>query len=701
MIIVMPLAFCSIFAWSRQKKNDVVMALAKSLLWFELFVVLFANVCSIGHSLNKWTALLCWLFVIFLFTLLGGKMFPDGVRGYWKHLGRDWKMFLQKKIAALKRLGGCEKVLIAAGTALCLFLLFLALLTVPYNYDSMTYHLARIGHWIDNGSVNYYVTNIDRQLYSPVLSEYNMLFAMLLTECDVLLNLFQYLAMLLTAVFFYRIMRLLGTRRPFAIFGVFAFLTMPLTITQSITTQNDLSATLWLSVFVYLIMQFLQLENLQIGNLLKNSRQRNLLVCIGLSVGFGFLMKVSVCASMLMFMPWVLICCIRRKDKLTELLKAGGLAGLAMLFVIAETLIRTYQACGTFIANTTSGDIMVATKNVSYIIVNILKNYSLLITQHFWTALNGFVYRIAIRVGALLHVEVNNIAISFHGFDFVTYLNTGNDMYSHDRTSSAFAAYFALLAGILLVFCVIGLLLKHWKQKSKAQKEAADEQKLSYGFIVSAWLSFGFMMALLRWQPWGSRLLYPALAMMIPAGAHILDYVLRKNKKNGVIILLLSALSFVLCVAPIRYNMQVAESYLASGMTNRMNLYFTNNGRYDTYEQLKKVTEKLGATDIGVVISGDGYDYPLWKMFREEYPAARLRHILVDDTHMVAQGKQPQTPPDCILWIERGRLEVGDTLDFYGQTYICVFTAASEYAPDSVLIPYKVETGNTISTGIE
>ena len=70
MIIVMPIAFCSIYAWSRQKKNDIVMALAKSLLWFELFVVLFANVCSIGHSLNRWSALLCWMFAIILFLSL-------------------------------------------------------------------------------------------------------------------------------------------------------------------------------------------------------------------------------------------------------------------------------------------------------------------------------------------------------------------------------------------------------------------------------------------------------------------------------------------------------------------------------------------------------------------------------------------------------------------------------------------------------
>ena len=99
----MPIAFCSIYAWSRQKKNDIVMALAKSLLWFELFVVLFANVCSIGHSLNRWSALLCWMFVIILFTLLGGKLFPDGVRGYWKQLGRDLKVEITTGLEALGR----------------------------------------------------------------------------------------------------------------------------------------------------------------------------------------------------------------------------------------------------------------------------------------------------------------------------------------------------------------------------------------------------------------------------------------------------------------------------------------------------------------------------------------------------------------------------------------------------------------------
>ena len=78
---------------------------------------------------------------------------------------------------------------IFAGILLGIILLVGALFTVPYNYDSMTYHLGRIGHWIDNGSVAHYVSCIDRQIYSPVMSEYEMLHMFLLNGNDSFLNL--------------------------------------------------------------------------------------------------------------------------------------------------------------------------------------------------------------------------------------------------------------------------------------------------------------------------------------------------------------------------------------------------------------------------------------------------------------------------------------------------------------------------------
>jgi len=670
MEIIFPAAFAAILYYFYQRGEEFAGALGKTLLIFHALVVLFTNVLSIGSSLNRWTAFAAWGLTFAVFTGLGLKKY-----------GKAYFRLQQKPAVDFNRISHVERGLFAVSLVLVFVLLVGAIFTVPYNYDSMTYHLARIGRWVDHGNVNYYLTTIDRQLYSPVLSEYNMLYLFLLSGGDRWLNMYQYVNMIITAYYFYKVARMLGTDRKFSMLGVFAFLSMPLTISQSITTQNDLSAAMWYVLFLYYLLWFIKAEKLSFE---KQARKELLekLVCVGATVGFAFLMKVSVCASMVFFVPWLVVVCIRRKDKIKDLLLCAVTAGGVLVVTISETLIRTYMACGSFIASTTSGDIMVATKNVSYIIVNILKNYSLLITQHLWTWINGFIYRIAISVGALLHVEVNNVAIAFHGFDFITYLNTGDDMYSHDRTSSAFAAYFALLAGVLLVIALAILLVK----KIRSKKVQSETMQISYGFVISAWLGFGFIMALLRWQPWGSRLMYPALAVTVLAGVHILGAFCKKMKRKEWVIVPLAVLSLILCLEPLAYNMQQAKAYLAEGCESRTKFYFENNKRHSSYKQLLSRVKELGAEDVAVVISGDGYDYPLWKMFRDSYPKATLRHVLVDDTNMVLTEAETADEPDCILWIERGRLEIGQTLDYNGTTYTCVFVADSEKAPDSLLI---------------
>lgn len=735
MVLIFPAAFAAVLYAIRIKEKEPDMAFAKAILVFEACVLMITNVLSIGSHLNKWSAFAAWLIITACALFAGYRM--------------RRKLAGKRRFPALRTDSVSVRVMLVLGAMLLCVLLVGALFTVPYNYDSMTYHLARIGHWIDNGNVNYYVTNCDRQLYSPVLSEYNMLYLMLLSGGDMFCNLQQYISMLITAYYIYRTARMLGTRQIFALLGVFVFLTMPLTITQSLTTQNDLSAAMWFVLFVYFLIRFIKRETISFSG----STRREMVVlsvCLGMTVGFAFLMKVSVCASMIFFMPWVFVCCLKRKDRWKDMFLAACTALLAMAVTISETLVRTYLACGSFFADATSGDIMVATKNVSYIIVNLLKNFSLLITQHFWTALNGFVYRIAISVGALLHVEVNNVAISFHGFDFITYLNTGDDMYSHDRTPSAFAAYFALLSGVLLLVALVYRLAslmirrraervcaaaganpsaagadssaaganpsaagadsfattqaKHGEREMEEKERETGLADFSAGFVISAWLGFGFIMALLRWQPWGSRLMYPALAVTVIASVHILDAFCGRipHKAKEVIVLCLALLSFVLCIKPLDYNMKPARTYLASGCENRTKRYFTYNKRFRSYSELMGQVEQIGAKDIGVVISGDGYDYPLWKMFRDSYPQGKLRHIIVDDSAMTQQeitmhgvnfdgenamGKAKTTePPECILWIERGRLAVGDTLTYYGETYTCVYVVDSDKTPDSLLV---------------
>lgn len=78
--------------------------------------------------------------------------------------------------------------------------LVVSVAAAPNNWDSMTYHLPRVAHWQAQGSVTFYATSIDRQLWMAPLSEFAAMHLMTLSGGDVLANLVQWAALGLTAV---------------------------------------------------------------------------------------------------------------------------------------------------------------------------------------------------------------------------------------------------------------------------------------------------------------------------------------------------------------------------------------------------------------------------------------------------------------------------------------------------------------------
>ena len=75
-------------------------------------------------------------------------------------------------------------------------LLLLAVFIPPNNWDSMAYHLPRIQHWLQNGNIYPYPTNITRQIATSPLSEYIILNLQLLSSSDFFANLVQYIALI-------------------------------------------------------------------------------------------------------------------------------------------------------------------------------------------------------------------------------------------------------------------------------------------------------------------------------------------------------------------------------------------------------------------------------------------------------------------------------------------------------------------------
>ena len=104
------------------------------------------------------------------------------------------------------------------------FLLFLVGLTLfitaltasastPNTWDSMTYHLARVEHWIQNKTIAYYPTHIIRQLYYCPWAEFAIAHLRLLCPWESIVNLLQWFAMAGSLVAVSLIVKQLGGSR--------------------------------------------------------------------------------------------------------------------------------------------------------------------------------------------------------------------------------------------------------------------------------------------------------------------------------------------------------------------------------------------------------------------------------------------------------------------------------------------------------
>lgn len=115
---------------------------------------------------------------------------------------------------------------------------------VPNNWDSMTYHLARVSHWMQHASVAAYPTNVARQVgYAPG-AEYVLLVVQILSGSDRLANLVQFGCWLLLAASAPALARAFGAGRRLAPWAAVFVASLPMGLLQASSTQNDLVASL-------------------------------------------------------------------------------------------------------------------------------------------------------------------------------------------------------------------------------------------------------------------------------------------------------------------------------------------------------------------------------------------------------------------------------------------------------------------------
>lgn len=547
-----------------------------------------------------------------------------------------------QKIQKMLRVYGHPDAFTVSFLVLSVLMIILAMLTVPYNWDSMSYHLARIAHWKQNASVAHYVTGEIRQLTSPVLAEFvNLHVYILHGSNDSALNLLQAVSYIVNAVVIYGICAKIGIRQKMRYMGMLLYLSMPIAFAEALSTQVDEFATFWLLAYVYLLLDYT-------GGQRKAEWSADCMrqvVCMACCIAFGYLTKPSVLVGVLFFTMWMIGVMLRRKDNR----KCMGIYAVCMIvtagvLVLPEILrnLKTFHAVSAPIAGARQ---LAGTWNPLYLLINGMKNISLNLANIYLYHGDFLIGKIIFKLASIFHVEINDPSIAEDGREFFV---TAAQNYAHDTAGNP-----VIVIGFLVLFLYF---LIHQKEYKKNAREK--------GYILTAGLSFLFFCLIVRWEPYANRYIISYLALLCPVIMAIVQNIYEKSAVRGSV--LCGLLVFVCLVdlyGLIYYHGNVC--YEQESDSRRSDGYFVyKENSADEYTDLINTIDSLNIRELGVDIASDAYEYPIWAMLRDQ--KIRIESIaepsnesaIYDDTSFI---------PQYIAMIEQGDERL--TLSYHGAEY--------------------------------
>lgn len=169
-----------------------------------------------------------------------------------------------------------DLVILAAGVGLVYLAgAALILLTPQNNFDSMTYHLSRVGYWLQHNSLFAWVTPNPRQTSFPINAELGILWTVVFWGSDQLSGFVQWMTVPVIGLVISGFARLIGADRKQSLFAALLWGCFPEIFLQSITTMNDLVVAAFFSSAVYL------------GFLGVREKERKRLLLAGLGIGLA------------------------------------------------------------------------------------------------------------------------------------------------------------------------------------------------------------------------------------------------------------------------------------------------------------------------------------------------------------------------------------------------------------------------------
>ena len=306
-------------------------AAVKSYISIFFLIAVFTNIFSCFHIITHRVILSFWVFVVvFLLFIVLVALRSREIDSFFP-AGTLLKSFRDDGWSAL-----CPALILAV---VMIVTLLVALLSPPNNWDSMTYHMARVAEWIEHQNIDFYPTVISRQNYQMPMAEFVILHLQLLTESDRFANIVQWMSFGVSVTLASLVAKELGAAFRTQLMSAVITATIPMAILQASSTQNDLVTSALCLSFVYFLLKFA-------GN-----QHCDDFVFSSLSLGLALLTKGTAflyCAGIGVTLAVAYI--LNRKINQTRLKRIGILALVAFLGILITIphLSKNYGVYGSF-----------------------------------------------------------------------------------------------------------------------------------------------------------------------------------------------------------------------------------------------------------------------------------------------------------------------------------------------------------------
>lgn len=458
--------------------SGIRMSLIKTLIMGALLCHGFAELLSFSNSLNISGLSICWLIALLVVVTISYRqiLYSCRFKFIFKNINNRYWLYL---------------ILTVLLILLPLFLL--SILVPPNNYDSMTYHLSRVAHWIQNQNIYPYQTNNLRQIALTPLAEYVILNFQILSGSDYFANLVQWFSMLGSMAVVSLLVKELGLNYKGQFFSALLALSIPMGVFQSTTTQNDYVASFFFLSFIY--FAYISIH--------KKLQFWNTIFFISCSLSLGGLTKYTTLMFALPFTIWYIFLYFKMFPIKKILIIASIvilIAGIILFPFVRRNQIYFHSALG-------PESIQSAAVNENLSLINMMSNSTKTIIDNFVLPLNSN------NIILLVVVQKIHQVLGISPYSSSTNLSKYEVkfVFHEDYTGSPLHIIFFILAGITLLF----------------NKISNHRTLLIFSIcIILAFLLYSF---LFKWQPWANRyLLQLGLASTIVSGTVISKMVLQK-----------------------------------------------------------------------------------------------------------------------------------------------------------------------------